>query len=91
MGRLLDVSAKTVERMERQERLPASERVRTQIAILQEIVELGLRVYTPEGFGRFLTAPLPTFGKRSALQAIEQGQADLVLAALAADYEGLGL
>ncbi len=90
MARLFDVSAKTIERWEERDALPASTRVRNQLAQLQEIVELGLTVYTPDGFARYLVTPLPTFGGRSALQLLEQGEADGVLAALAADYEGLG-
>jgi hypothetical protein len=53
-------------------------------------IYLGTIVYTPEGFAQFLITPLPTFGGRSALRMIEQGQEGAVFAALAADYEGLG-
>lgn len=90
MGRLLDVSAKTVERWEQQDRLPSSERVIRQLGLLQEIADLGQAVYNRDGFARFLITPLPAFGGRTALQSIEAGEADRVLAALAADYEGLG-
>ena len=48
------------------------------------------RIYTPDGFHRFLLTPLPAWGGRTALQMIEQGQAEQVMAALASDYEGLG-
>ena len=90
MARLFDVSAKTIERWEERDALPASARVRGQLARLQEIVALGLTVYTPDGFAQYLATPLPTFGGQTALQLIERGEADRVLAALAADYEGLG-
>ncbi len=90
MGRLLDVSAKTVERWETQDRLPTSARARSQLAQVQEMIELGLSVYTHDGFLRFLQTPFPTFRGRTALQLIEQEQTELVIAALAADYEGLG-
>jgi DNA-binding XRE family transcriptional regulator len=92
MARLIDVSAKTVERWEHQQGLPlgASSRVREQLAQIQEIRDLGLIVYTPEGFQLFLKTPLPTFAGRTALQMIEQGHAEAVFAALASDYEGLG-
>ena len=56
----------------------------------QELFELGLCVYTPEGFDLFLYTPLPGFSGLTALQMIEQGHAKAVLAALASDYEGLG-
>lgn len=90
MGRLLDVSAKTIERWEERDSLPAGARPRSYLARIQEIVALGQMVYTREGFAQFLATPLPTFGGRTALQMIEQGHADDVLSALAADYEGLG-
>lgn len=91
MARLVDVSAKTIERWEHQQGLPvrASSRVRAQLAQIQEIRDLGLIVYTPEGFRQLLATSLPEFEGRTALQMIEQGRADAVLAALAADYEGV--
>jgi DNA-binding XRE family transcriptional regulator len=92
MARLVDVSAKTVERWEHQGSLPtrASARIRTQLAQIQEVRDLGLCVYTLEGFRQFLKSPLPAFDGRTPLQMIEQGKADAVIAALASDYEGLG-
>ena len=90
MAHLMDVSAKTIQRWEEGGALPGSAEVRERLARLQEIVDLGTVVYTSEGFAQFLITPLPTFGRRSALQMIEQGRADAVLAAFAADYEGLG-
>ena len=91
MARLVDVSAKTIERWEHQQSLPmgASSRVRAQLAQIRAIRDLGLVVYTPEGFQLFLKTPLPEFEGRTALQMIEQGRADAVLDALAADYEGV--
>ncbi len=90
MARLMDVSAKTIQRWEEGAALPASAELRERLARLHVIADLGTTVYTPEGFAQFLITPLQTFGGRTALQLIEQGQADAVLAALAADYEGLG-
>jgi DNA-binding XRE family transcriptional regulator len=91
MARLVDVSAKTVERWEQQQTLPANRRVRSQLAQIQAVRDLGLAVYTPEGFQQFLQTPLPVFNGKTALQIIEQGEAERVLDALAADYEGLGV
>ncbi|MBI3972211.1 MAG: helix-turn-helix domain-containing protein [Chloroflexi bacterium] len=88
MARLLDVSSKTVERMEESDRLPSSAVAAARLAQIEQIVELGLMVYTPEGFEHFIWAPLPTFGGLTALQMIERDQADQVLGALATDYEG---
>ena len=92
MARLVDVSAKTVERWEHQHALPAgaSSRIRTQMAHIQEVRDLGLSVYTLEGLRQFLKTPSPTFDGRTPLQMIEQGKVDDVISALASDYEGLG-
>jgi hypothetical protein len=92
MARLVDVSAKTIERWEDQRSLPtrASSRIRAQLAQIQAVRDLGLCVYTPEGFHQFLKTPLPAFDGRTPLQMIEQGKADDVISGLASDYEGLG-
>ena len=92
MARLVDVSAKTIERWEEQNAIPgnANARIRGYVAQIQDVRDLGLSIYTPEGFQEFLKTPLPTFGGRTALQMIEQGNVDTVIAALASDYEGLG-
>ena len=91
MARLIDVSAKTVERWEQQQSLPSNPRVRGQLAKIQAVRDLGLAIYSPEGFQLFLRTPLPIFDGRTPLQMIEQGEIDHVLDALAADYEGLGV
>lgn len=90
MARLVDVSAKTIQRWEERQALPRDQRVRKQFAELREIVELGAVVYTEDGFREFLATPLRVFGGLTALQMIELDRADDVIAALATDYEGLG-
>ncbi len=90
MGRLLDVTSKSIQRWERADTLPASERVLGLVAQLTDIAALGTAIYTPDGFAEFMATPLPVFGGRTALQMIEQGQADAVAQVLAADYEGVG-
>ena len=90
MARLMDVSAKTIERWEHSRVLPANVRRRSRLAQIQQVVELGLTVYTSDGFHRFLRVPLAEFDGRTALQMMEQDQVDRVVSALAADYEGLG-
>jgi transcriptional regulator with XRE-family HTH domain len=90
MARLLDVSAKTVERWEHRGTPPPSLATRIQLAKLREIATVGLVVYTQDGFQAFLTTPLGELEGRTPLQLIEQGRADDVLSALATDYEGLG-
>ena len=89
MARLLDVSAKTIERWEVNGSLPLRASIVERLSTIEQIIELGTVVYTREGFVRFLTLPLAAFGGLTALQLIQLGQADRVLAALAADYEGV--
>jgi hypothetical protein len=87
---MLDVSSKTVERWEARGVLPPDTQARARLAGLRDVVELGRQVYTPDGLVDFLTTPLAEFDGQTALRLIELGQAERVLAALAADYEGLG-
>ena len=88
MGRLLGVSGRTVERMERLG--PTSRRpvVAKRLAQLAQIVDLGELVFTPDGWRQFLVVPQPRFGGRTAKQLLERGELRRVLAALASDYEG---
>jgi len=88
MGRVLDVSSRTVLRMEELGRAPRSAAVAARLAELAQILELGELVYSPEGWQQFLTLPQLRFGGRTALQLIERGEAQRVLGALATDYEG---
>jgi transcriptional regulator with XRE-family HTH domain len=90
MARLLDVSTRTIERWEDRTELPAGSVSRSHLAKLQEIVDLGLIVYGSDTFRKYVSLPMPVFGGRTALQLIEQGEADRVYGALAADYEGQG-
>ena len=90
MARVMDVSAKTIERWEDDGGLPASTSQRQRLAKLLEIADLGHTVYTPAGFSRFLQTPLGEFNGMTALQMLELGHPEAVLAALASDYEGAG-
>ena len=89
MGRLLEVTSKTVARIEDEERLPAQPAVATRLAKLKELTDVGLLVYSPEGFARFMATPFPVFGGFTALQLIERGEIERVFAELAATYEGV--
>ena len=89
MGRLLEVTSKTVGRLEDQDRLPAQPATATRLARLKELVDLGLLVYTADGFVRFMATPLPVFGGLTGLQLIERGEAERVFAELASTYEGV--
>ncbi|WP_404783283.1 multiprotein-bridging factor 1 family protein [Altericista sp. CCNU0014] len=90
LGALLRISPKTVSRWERAERRPTDEDVLRKMAKLREIVDLGSRIYRPEGLKEFLSTPLPVFGGRSGLDLIGLGEFEPVIAALAADFEGTG-
>jgi transcriptional regulator with XRE-family HTH domain len=90
LGALLRVSPKTVSRWERAERQPSDEELLRKMAKLKEIVDLGSRVYSPEGLKEFLSTPLPVFGGRSGLDLMSLGEFEPVIAALAADFEGTG-
>jgi len=90
LARLVGVTAKTIERWEAKPTRPARDETRVRMAQLREIAELGATVYSGERLGDFLEAPLAEFGGLTALQLIERGEADRVLAAIAADYEGAG-
>jgi len=92
MARILDVSAKTVERWEARGTLPPihNRALNHRLAQLREIVELGLIVYTPEGFRLFLTAEMPVFDGKNALEFLEHDRGEAVFGALAGDYEGIG-
>lgn len=90
MGRIMAVSSKTIERWEERNAMPPDPDKRSLVAQIGQIVDLGMKVYTREGFATFLHTPLPEFGNRTALQEMESGRLDVVLSALASDYEGQG-
>ena len=56
---------------------------------IQEIVHLGLMVYTPEGFELFLMTSMGIFGGQTAMHLIEN-EGEQVFSALAEDYGGMG-
>jgi DNA-binding XRE family transcriptional regulator len=89
MARLLEVTAKTVARLEGEQRLPAQPMVAARLGKLKELTDLGLLVYSPEGFEHFMKTPLATFGGCTAVQVIERDGIDRVFAELAATYEGV--
>lgn len=88
MARLLDLTAKTVTRLEKRDRLPTRSTAVTRLAKVQEIVDLGLVVVTPEGFARFMSTPFPAFHGLTALQLIERDEPDQVFGPLVSLYEG---
>ena len=90
VARLLKVSSRTVARWEKSDSGPERQEQRERLVRLQEIIDLGTKVYTPEGLREIFSAPLPEFGNKTAYDMLSIGDYDAVLSALAADYEGLG-
>ena len=90
VARLLKVSSRTVARWEKSNSGPERQEQRERLAHLQEIIDLGTKVYTPEGLREFFSTPLPEFGNKTAFDMFIIGDYDAVLSALATDYEGLG-
>lgn len=90
LARVFDVSAKTIERWEARGSLPKDAAGRRLLAELREIVDLATLVFGAEGMRRFLALPLPEYDGATPLQLIERRQSSTVLAALVADYEGVG-
>ena len=90
VAHLLKVSTRTVARWEQSNSGPKRQEQKERLARLKEIIDLGTKVYTPEGLIDFFSIPFPEFGNKTAYDMILIGDYDIVLSALASDYEGLG-
>jgi DNA-binding XRE family transcriptional regulator len=88
MGRLLDVSARTIQRWEENDQLPSNRWVTKVLVQVNDIVNLGLEVFTPESLHVIMTTPQPGFDNRSGLDKIEAGEGDEVYGEFAGAYEG---
>jgi transcriptional regulator with XRE-family HTH domain len=88
MGRLLDVSARTIQRWEDNKQLPSNRWVTNVLIQLNDIVTLGLDVFSPEGLRIVMTEPQPAFGDKSGLEKIEAGEGQDVYSEFAGAYEG---
>ncbi len=89
MSHLLGISAKTLWRWENTDASPSNQ-TKPHLAKLKQIAFLAEKVYTPEGITEFISTPLEEFGGHTAYEIMSLGEYDRVIAALAADYEGLG-
>ena len=89
MSHLLHVSCKTLWRWENTD-ASVSSKAKAHLAKLKQLASLAQKVYTPEGVEEFMFTPLEEFGGHTAYDIISLGEYDRVIAALAADYEGLG-
>src|SRR5699024_12250999 len=65
MGRLLDVSARTIQRWEDNDQLPSNRWVTNVLVDIDRIVTLGSEVFTPEGFQIVMTDSQPIFAGKS--------------------------
>jgi transcriptional regulator with XRE-family HTH domain len=90
MSTLLRVSVKTVMRWEKKQGKPQKQEQIMSLAKLNEIWELGRKIYTKEGLKEFLRTPLPIFDGKTAFDLILIGEYDRVIGALAAELEGIG-
>lgn len=88
MARLLDVSARTIQRWEEQDALPSNRWVMQVLIDVQNIVDLGLQVFEPRGVHLIMTTPQPGFGNKSGLELVEAGRSGEVVGYLAGAYEG---
>jgi DNA-binding transcriptional regulator YiaG len=88
MGRVLDVSARTIQRWEDNNQLPANRWVMQVLVQLQNIVDVGLEVFTPEGLHRVMTNPQPGFNNRSGLDLFENGEGETVFGEFVSADEG---
>lgn len=88
LGRVLDVSARTIQRWEDNDQLPSNRWVRGVLIELARIVDLGQEVFTPEGLQAVMTKPQPVFDNRSALELVENGEGERVFGEFAGAYEG---
>ena len=88
MGRVLDVSARTIQRWEDSDQLPANRWVLQVLIQLQNIVDIGLEVFTPDGLHRVMTNPQPGFDNHSGLDLIEAGEGLRVFGELVSADEG---
>ncbi len=88
LARLLDVSAKSIERWEGRGTLPVGLALRQRLAQLHEVAALAQAVFEADGARAFVRTPLPALAGRTPLQAIAAGEGERVLAVLATFYEG---
>jgi DNA-binding transcriptional regulator YiaG len=88
MGRLLDVSARTIQRWEDTDQLPSNRWVRAVLVDLDRILALGEEVFTPEGLQIVMTKPQPAFDGKTGLEMMESGRSSDVYGEFAGAYEG---
>lgn len=88
MGRVLDVSTRTIQRWEDADQLPSNRWVRGVLVDLDRVLRLGLEIFTPDGLQSVMTQPQPAFDNRSGLDLIEAGEVGRVISEFAGAYEG---
>ncbi len=88
LARVLDVSAKTIQRWEEHDQLPANKWILHVVIELQNIADLGLLSFEPEGVAIIMQRPQPVWDNKSGLQLVEEGRGDEVFGEFAGAYEG---
>ncbi len=86
LARVLDVSARTVERWEAGTGTDNPQILR-RLDALDEVVSLGREVYGDE-LDRFMSTPRRSLGQRTPIETLMRGEVDLVLGVLAQALEG---
>ena len=66
LASILHVSPSTVDRWINTKTGPSKADQKERLARLREIVELGIKVYTPEGLQKYLSTPLSEFRYQTA-------------------------
>lgn len=90
LARACNVSARTVERWEKNDELPSSSEGILCLEKLDQLTDLGETVFGKEAFRQFMKLPQPIFNGHTPWEMIEHGEVDRVLGVLASEYEGLG-
>ena len=89
LAHLLGVSSRTVNRWVKAGICPERREHIERLSRIQEILEIGVKVYTTKGLRDFFKTALPQFEHLTAFDMLSIGKFDAVLGALAADYEGV--
>jgi DNA-binding transcriptional regulator YiaG len=90
LAQILRVTVRTVSRWEKGETQPTSPGDIAQIKRLKALMDLGLKVYSRQGLQSLLAEAQPVFGNKTGIDMLAFGEYERVVAAIEADFEGLG-
>ena len=89
LAQLLHVSPRTINRWIKSGTGPEKREHIVRLSRIHAILELGGKVYTEKGLKDFFMTTIPEFEHQTAFDMLSIGKFDVVLSALAADFEGL--